>query len=187
MESNAKYRKCLDYEMTEPLEQYRVLLTAVARLAGTHRSGRLPAHLTAHFPLGVQAATVGERAPLSMDKLDRRLTQLAEFAATHPGLLPGNVGSPEFLARLREDAPRFAHHEHTIARQLTADDDYVALCHWNANVDNAWLWRDTDDVLHCGLMDPNLLNLWERHRVGDLLNAALTESAIEGDEGRRVG
>ena len=30
--------------------------------------------------------------------------------------------------------------------------DYVALCHWNANIDNAWFWRDTGG-LHCGLMD----------------------------------
>ena len=29
----------------------------------------------------------------------------------------------------------------------------VALCHWNANVDNAWFWRDADGVLRCGLMD----------------------------------
>ena len=48
-----KYHKCLDYEMPEALEHYRALLTALARLAGTHRSGRLPADLTAHFPLDV--------------------------------------------------------------------------------------------------------------------------------------
>jgi hypothetical protein len=87
-----------------------------------------------------------------LDKLDRRLTQLAEFVETHPGLLPANVDSPEFLSRLREDAPRLAQHEHFVTRQLAADTDYVALCHWNANVDNAWFWRDTDG-LHCGLMD----------------------------------
>ncbi len=86
-----QYHKCLDYEMPEPLEHYRALLTAVARLAGTHRAGRLPADLTAHFPLDVQAATVGDRTPLSTDALDRRLTQLAEFVETHPGLLPANV------------------------------------------------------------------------------------------------
>jgi hypothetical protein len=147
-----QYHKCLDYEMPEPLEHYRALLTALARLAGTHRSGRLPANLAAHFPLDIQAATVGHRTPHSMDKLDRRLTQLADLAETHPGLLPANVGSPEFLAGLREDVPRIAHHEHTVARQLAADSDYVALCHWNANIDNAWFWRDTDG-LHCGLMD----------------------------------
>lgn len=148
-----QYHKCLDYDMPEPLEHYRALLTALARLAGAHRSGRLPAHLTAHFPLDMQSATVGHRTALSMDKLQRRLTQLAEFAEAHPGLLPGNVGSPRFLARLRQEAPRFAQHEHTVAHQLAADTDYVALCHWNANIDNAWFWRDADDVLHCGLLD----------------------------------
>jgi hypothetical protein len=56
------YHKCLDYEMPEPLDHYRALLTALARLAGTHRSGRLPAGLNSHFPLDVQAATVGDRA-----------------------------------------------------------------------------------------------------------------------------
>ncbi|WP_424750226.1 hypothetical protein [Mycobacterium sp.] len=148
-----QYHKCLDYEMPEPLEHYRALLTALARLAGTHRSGRLPADLTAHFPLDVQAATVSERAPLSADQLDRRLTQLVEFVEARPGLVPANVGSPEFLARLRHEAPRLAQYEHAVAHQLAADSDYVALCHWNANIDNAWFWRDTDDVLRCGLMD----------------------------------
>jgi hypothetical protein len=147
-----QYHKCLDYEMPEPLEHYRALLTTVARLVGTHRSGRLPADLTAHFPLDVQAATVWNRTPQSTDQLDRRLTELAEFVECHPGLLPANVASPEFLSSLRADAPRFAAHEHFVVRQLAADTDYVALCHWNANVDNAWFWRDTDG-LHCGLMD----------------------------------
>jgi hypothetical protein len=100
----------------------------------------------------VQAATVGHRAPQSTDKLDRRLTQLTEFVETHPGLVPTDVGSPEFLARLREDVPLIAAHEHFVAHHLAADTDYVALCHWNANVDNAWFWRDTDG-LQCGLMD----------------------------------
>jgi hypothetical protein len=81
------------------------------------------------------------------------LTQLSEFAQAHPGLLPGNVGSPRFLARLREEAPRFAQYDHTVAQQVAADTDYVALCHWNANIDNAWFWRDAGDVLHCGLLD----------------------------------
>ena len=90
--------KCLDYEMPEP----RSLPRATHRAGpprGTHRSGRLPAALTSHFPLAVQAATVGDRVPLSTDKLERRLTQLTEFVETHPGLLPANVGSAEFLAR----------------------------------------------------------------------------------------
>ncbi|MGA7051166.1 MAG: hypothetical protein WBZ37_07795 [Mycobacterium sp.] len=187
-----QYHKCLDYEMPEPLQHYRALLTAVARLAGTHRSGRLPADLTAHFPPDVQTATVGERAPLSAAKVERRVAQLAEFAETRPGLLPANVGSPEFLARLRVDAPRFAQHEQTVARLLAAESDYVALCHWNANIDNAWFWRDSDDALHCGLLDWGCVSqmnlgmaiwgamsgaetdMWERH-LDELLDLFVTE------------
>ena len=148
-----QYHKCLDYEMPDPFAHYRALLTALARLAGTYGSGRLPQHLTARFPLDVRAATVGERTPLSADKLDRRVAQLAGFVEAHPGLVPANVGSPEFLARLREEVPRVARHEHTIMSQLAVDSDYVALCHWNANIDNAWFWRGTDGVLRCGLLD----------------------------------
>ena len=148
-----QYHKCLDYEMLDPLAHYRALLTALARLAGTHRSGRLPADLTAHFPLDVTAATVGERAPLTAGRLDRRVARLIEFIDNHPGLVPANVGSAEFLARLRDEVPRVADHEHALARLLAADVDYVALCHWNANVDNAWFWRDADGALRCGLMD----------------------------------
>ncbi|MGD1174139.1 hypothetical protein ACKUVQ_17980 [Mycobacterium seoulense] len=145
-----QYHKCLDYEMPESVEHYAALLTALARLAGTQRSGRLP-ELTAAFPPDVGAATVGERAPLSPVKLERRVDQLAEFAQRDPGLLP--ACSPEFIARLRHGVPRFAEHEQTIARLLAEDSDYVALCHWNANIDNAWFWRDTGGLLRCGLMD----------------------------------
>lgn len=147
-----QYHKCLDYDMPDPVGHYRALLTALARLAGTYGCGRFPERLAAHFPLDVRAATVGERTPLDADKLDRRVTRLGAFVEAHPGLMPANVRSPEFLARLREDVPRVAHHEHAIIRQLAADTDYVALCHWNANVDNAWFWR-ARDVMRCGLLD----------------------------------
>lgn len=148
-----QYHKCLDYEMPAPLEHYRALLTALASLAGTHRSGRLPAEQTAHFPLDVRAATVGDRPPLSMERLERRVHQLGEFVGAHPGLVPAGVGSSEFLARFAEEAPRLALFEDAVADHLAADADYVALCHWNANIDNAWFWRDGDGTLRCGLMD----------------------------------
>lgn len=148
-----QYHKCLDYRMPEPVPHYRALLTALARLAGTHRSGLLPAHLAERFPVDISGATVGEQAPLSPERLERRLTRLAEFAEDHPGLLPANVRSRRFMSRLRQDAPRFLAGEPAVWRYLAADPDYIALCHWNANVDNAWFFRDTRDTLHCGLMD----------------------------------
>ncbi|WP_083746426.1 hypothetical protein [Mycobacterium terramassiliense] len=148
-----QYHKCLDYEMPDPVEHYRALLTALGRLAGSYGSASLPGALAAYFPLNVQGATVGKRAPHDAASSERRLAQLLHFVETRPGLVPANVRSPEFLARLREDVPRVAGHEHTIMRQLAADADYVALCHWNANVDNAWFWRDASGALRCGLLD----------------------------------
>jgi hypothetical protein len=146
-----QYHKCLDYEMPEPVAHYRALLTALGRLIGSHRSGRIA--VGDQFPVDMQAAQVGERAPISPEKLNRRLDQVADFAATSPGLLPANIRSPQFLSRLGNDAPRFLEREPALWGYLADHPDYIALCHWNANVDNAWFWRDSDDVLHCGLMD----------------------------------
>ena len=57
--------------MPESLEHYRALLTALGRLVGGHRSGRIP--VGDQFPVDMQAAQVGERTPLSPEKLSRRL------------------------------------------------------------------------------------------------------------------
>ena len=148
-----QYHKCLDYEMPRPADHYRALLTSVARLAGAHRSGRLPAHLTEEFPVDLRAAAVGEPPPLTPDRLHRRVTRLAEFADAYPGLLPDNVRSRGFLDRLAIEAPQVLQNEAAIWRCLAEATDYIALSHWNANVDNAWFWTGDDGVLRCGLMD----------------------------------
>ncbi len=105
-----QYHKCLDYQMPDPLEHYRVLIATLGRLVGGHLSGRIP--VGDRFPVDMQAAQVGERVPVSAEKLNRRLDQLAEFAAASPALLPPNIRSPQFLSRLRDDAPRFLEEDH---------------------------------------------------------------------------
>ena len=146
-----RYLKCLDYEMPEPVAHYRALLTTLGRLVGGHRSGRIP--VGDQFPVDMQGTQVGERAPISPEKLTRRLDQVADFAATGSGLLPANIRSSQFISRLRDEAPRFLQHEPAVWDYLADHPDYIALCHWNANVDNAWFWRDHNNVLLCGLMD----------------------------------
>ena len=42
--------------------------------------------------------------------------------------------------------------QNRIIKLLTADPQYIALCHWNANIDNAWFVR-TSTGLECGLLD----------------------------------
>jgi hypothetical protein len=113
----------------------------------------LPAKLIEQFHIDMQTAQVGERTPISADRLNRRLSRWAEFAEQNPGLLPANVRSPRFMARLRDDAPRFMQHESAVWKYLRDNPDYIALCHWNANVDNAWFYRDAEHVLRCGVLD----------------------------------
>jgi hypothetical protein len=192
-----QYHKCLDYEMPEQVEHYRALLTAVARLAGTHRSGRLPSHLVDRFPVDLQAATVGERPVRTPEQIDRRMTRLAEFVQAHPALFPANVRSPQFLSRLTEDATALIRDESAVWASLAGATDYIALCHWNANVDNAWFWREAGGGLHCGLMDWGCVSqmnvamalwgalsgaetdLWDRH-LGELLTTFCDEVRCSG-------
>jgi hypothetical protein len=82
-----------------------------------------------------------------------RVARYAEFAARCPQLLPAHIRSEEFLAQLQRDVPRYLQNELAIRRFLHSRPDLIALCHWNANIDNAWFWRDADGELECGLMD----------------------------------
>lgn len=147
------YEKCLDYEMPEPLAHYEALIRALARLAGAHKGGRLPESAASQFPFEPDKLDVGARAPYTVEQVETRVQRYADFAATYPELLPDNIRAPAFIENLRVHAPRFPAQEGAIKHYLTQQDAFIALCHWNANVDNGWFWRDADGVLTCGLMD----------------------------------
>ena len=139
--------KCMDYAMDHQLDHYRALLTSIARVAGADRAGSITHDLGADSPM------VGDRPILYVGRLHRRLDRLAEFASDHPGLLPANVRSAPFLSSLRCDLPRLLAAEARVWEDLNAFPELVALCHWNANVDNAWFFRDAGGTLRCGLLD----------------------------------
>jgi hypothetical protein len=90
---------------------------------------------------------------VTVDQLDRRLGRLVEFLCDHPGLFAANIRSPQFTSRLPSEAHTLVQAEPQIWERLRRTTDYLALCHWNANVDNAWFWRDDDGQLRCGLID----------------------------------
>jgi len=150
-EIEPQHPKCLDYRMPDPLGHYEALVTALARLAGMQRSGRLP-EMNRHFPLDVPKLLASDRIPYSIDKMSNRVARYAQFAADFPQLLPANIRSPAFLDRLAVEVPRLMEQEEAIRRHLHADRDFIALCHWNANADNAWFWRESG-AQHCGLID----------------------------------
>jgi hypothetical protein len=139
----------MDYAMDDQLGHYRAVLGAVARVAGTYPACRMPNGLLAV----VDEPSVGARPVLDADRLRRRVERLIDFAQAYPGLLPANVRSPEFLSRLHADLPRLLEREPVVWRMLREHTDFAALCHWNANVDNAWFWRGADGTLRCGLLD----------------------------------
>lgn len=147
------YEKCLDTEMPAPLEHYLALMKAVAGLAGTHKAGRLAENVSSLFPFDPLVAFEGDRIRYTEQQLLNRVSRYAEFAAKYPQLLPANIRSESFLAQLAKDIPRFLQHELAIKRFLHGRPDFIALCHWNANVDNAWFWRNEAGEIQCGLMD----------------------------------
>lgn len=145
--------KCLDYRLPDALGHYRALLTSVARLAGAHHGGALPDLVTDQFRYDADKVTVGRRAPHSPAELTAQVHRLAAFAARYPALLPPGAGRPEFITRMLADVTSISAAEGAVMNWLHATDDQVALCHWNANIDNAWFWAAPNGTLSCGLMD----------------------------------
>jgi hypothetical protein len=147
------YQKCLDHQLPDQLGHYRALITALARLAGTHKAGRLPDSVEKYFPFDPSKLVVSMRAPYTPEQISERVASYAQFAATYPQLLPANIRSAEFLERFAHEAPRFQALAEAGKKILQSKRDLIALCHWNAHIDNAWFWRNSNNVIECGLMD----------------------------------
>jgi hypothetical protein len=145
------YGKCLDYAMPDPLEHYEALTRTLARLAGTHSAGRLPDSLARQFPFDAQRLT--NRTPYTVNQLRNRVTRFTDFAAKFPQLLPTSLTSTRFTTQLAQEVVQFPEHEIAIKHFLQSRPQLIALCHWNANVDNAWFWRNAQGELECGLLD----------------------------------
>jgi hypothetical protein len=170
------YEKCLDYRMPELLQHYKALVRSLARLAGTHKAGRLPPSVERDFPFDASQLAVSRRAPYTPQQIRNRVARYADFAAAYPRLLPDNIRSPEFLARLADEAPRFMSLVPRAMDKLASEQNLIALCHWNANIDNAWFRRNPSGELECGLMDwGNVSQMNVAMALWGCLSAAETE------------
>ena len=145
--------KCHDHELPDVLDHYRATLSALARLAGAYRAGTLSPLAERLFPYDQAQAQADIPITLDAGALGEKIAALRAFIAAAPQLFPPRVSDPRFLARMEGDALRFLSREMEIRRFLQADAAYVALAHWNTNLDNAWFWRDAAGALHCGLLD----------------------------------
>ncbi len=145
--------KCLDHHtLPDPLPYYSAIVTALARLAAAHKAGRLDSDIAARFPFD---PTHGSADPIlySETQLRAELARCFDFARRCPNLLPAEVRTEAFFAQMERDALRIREHEGAIQRYLTGNPNLIALCHWNAHIDNCWFWTGEDDALHCGLID----------------------------------
>jgi hypothetical protein len=146
-------RKCLDHlTMADPLPYYRQVVTALARLCAAHKSGSLAPDIDTRFPFD---PVTGSADPIRYGEaeLQAELDHCFDFAARAPQLIPEELRTAEFHAKMARDAFRIRAHEAEIQRYLTGNRDLVALCHWNAHIDNCFFWRDDSGELHCGLID----------------------------------
>ena len=146
-------RKCLDHQtLPDPLPHYREVVTALARLAAAHKAGRLAADIDARFPFDPAS---GSADPIRYDEagLAAELAHCLAYARDCPRLLPADVRDAGFEQALADDARLIRRSEAALQGFLQGDARLIALCHWNAHIDNCWFWHDSAGVLHCGLTD----------------------------------
>lgn len=189
--------KCSDHTLSDPLAYYRTILSALARLAAAHKSGEFGGEVARLFPFDPAKAAAADPIAWDEDALRGLVQTYRRFAERCPQLLPADIADPDFIAGFETDALRVLRHETEIKRFLHADTDYIALCHWNAQLDNAWFWHDPAGDLQCGLIDwgrVRQMNLayalwgclvgaevwvWERH-LDELLTLFISEFHAHG-------
>ena len=148
------YPKARDYEIDDLRAHYDALVSALARLAGSHRAGRFPEEIMAHFEPGPAKVRARHQGRPTADQIRNRVIRYADFAARFPQLLPASIRSDAFIAHLMREAPRAVENADALRAALKdGARDLFAFCHWNANIDNAWFWRENNGDLACGLMD----------------------------------
>jgi hypothetical protein len=145
--------KCMDHVLPNALEHYQATITALARLAGAQKAGRLSPMVEQLFPWDEAAAAADLPIPWNASEMRDKVAALGALIDGSPQLFPRAITAPWFSARLERDALAMLRHEAEIRRFLHADPRIIALSHWNTNLDNAWFWRDANGVLQCGLLD----------------------------------
>ncbi len=148
-----RHDKCRDYELADPLAHYQALTRAMAKLAGHHKSGKLGPEAERQFPFDPDKIDVGSRIPYTPEQLQGKLEKLLAFAEAAPQLFEPALRNAAFLQRFAEEAPLVLLHETVIRAHLNHRPDFITLCHWNMNVDNAWFSLEPDGGLRAGLLD----------------------------------
>ncbi len=144
--------KCMDQILPDPLTHYSALVTNLARLSGAHKSGRFGDAIERDFAFDLEMM-IARRPRVDLPVLAKRINRLAEFILQFPHLFPAHVADRAFLEEFCAAAPLVAEQQQDILRFLHKQPEMIALCHMNANIDNAWFWREPGGALRSGLID----------------------------------
>lgn len=144
--------KCMDQILPDPLAHYSALVSNLARLSGAHKSGRLGDIVERDFPLDLKML-IASRPRFEAPLLIKRINRLAEFILQYPHLVPAHIADPAFLNSFCAAALLAVDQQENIWSFLYSRPNMIALCHMNANIDNAWFWREPDGALRSGLID----------------------------------
>ena len=148
-----QYAKAMDYRLPSPLSHYEALVKSLAKLAAESKTGEMGGKISQVFPFNPAQLDVGARRAESIDEIARKIDNYTEFALRYPNLVHENIRSENFLRRFKEEAILFHTRRANVNDILQSDPELIALCHWNAHVDNAWFWRSDSNAIECGLFD----------------------------------
>jgi hypothetical protein len=189
--------KCRDHELDDPLQYYRAIISTLAKLVAAHKRGDLSPQVETYFPFDAESAAAEDPIPYTEQQLREAVSRFAAFAASYPQLVPPHLADSEFMTRLERDVVQFRRNASAVKRFLQSNPDLIALCHYNANLDNAWFWRAAGGELHSGLLDWGrvrqmnvayalwgclccaTLDLWDNH-ADELLAQFVTEVRAGG-------
>jgi hypothetical protein len=145
--------KCRDHTLDDALDHYRTLVRALARLAGSFASGEIGGDIARFFPTG--SANVFEKYQIAghIDRILKAVEGIEQFDREHPRLVYHGADGVAFFATMRARLVPLVAHAWQIGQAMHGDAGYVSLCHFNANIDNAWFWTDAAGQRQCGLLD----------------------------------
>lgn len=148
-----QFEKALDYNIPDALSHYRTMIRTLARLAASSKHGAMQNRVDQLFPFEPNKLDVSTPKNEGVEQLRRKIDGCTQFINNYPQLFPENLIQHHFLVRFRTQATLFQAQQCKVNAILKSNSGMIALCHWNAHIDNAWFWRSEDGELECGLLD----------------------------------
>lgn len=168
--------KCQDYDLDDPLDHYRTIVKALASLAGAFKAGAFPEEIHRFFPPDSPNIFDKYRTPSNHGQVLAKIDAIEAFGAKYPNLVYRGGNGDLLFDKIRADLQIIFEEEDSIRDVMLRDRDYISLCHFNVNIDNAWFWTDDEGHRHCGLLDWGMVG---QMHVGQALWGSLSGAEAE--------